>query len=66
MPKLFQKYATDSDIRTGLGLYITRKMVEAHGGRIQGFNNEDGVGATFIFSLLSYTDTENNNDEEES
>ena len=32
----------------------------------RGFNNKDGVGATFIFSLPSYTDTENNNDEEES
>jgi signal transduction histidine kinase len=51
MPKLFEKFATDSEIGTGLGLYITRNIVEAHGGRIWAFNNKDGIGATFIFSL---------------
>ena len=31
MTKLFQKFTTDSDFGTGLGLFITRKLVEAHG-----------------------------------
>jgi signal transduction histidine kinase len=51
MPKLFGKFITDSDYGTGLGLYITKNLVEAHGGRIWAYNNNDGVGSTFIFSL---------------
>ncbi len=51
MPHLFEKFVTDSDFGTGLGLFITKKLVEAHGGRIWAFNNNDGIGSTFIFSL---------------
>jgi signal transduction histidine kinase len=51
MPKLFEKFVTDSDFGTGLGLYISKKLVEAHGGRIWAFNNNDGIGSTFVFSL---------------
>ncbi len=51
LPKLFEKFTTDSDFGTGLGLFITKKLVEAHGGRIWAFNNNDGIGSTFVFSL---------------
>ena len=51
LPRLFEKFITDSDSGTGLGLYISRKLVEAMGGRIGASNNKDGVGSTFVFSL---------------
>jgi len=51
-PKLFTKFATKSSKGTGLGLYICKNIVEAHGGKIWAENNkEDGKGATFSFSL---------------
>jgi len=51
MPKLFNKFASKSESGTGLGLFISRNIIEAHGGRIWAENNKDGVGATFSFSL---------------
>jgi signal transduction histidine kinase len=51
LPKLFEKFVTDSDVGTGLGLFITKNIVEAHGGRIWAFNNNDGIGSTFVLSL---------------
>jgi two-component system, OmpR family, sensor histidine kinase VicK len=49
--KLFTKFFTTSEIGTGLGLYISKNLVDAHGGRIWGANNKDGRGATFTFTL---------------
>jgi signal transduction histidine kinase len=50
--KLFSKFVTKSDAGgSGLGLYISKGIVEAHGGRIWAENNIDGMGATFSFSL---------------
>ncbi|HEU4823006.1 MAG TPA: HAMP domain-containing sensor histidine kinase [Nitrososphaeraceae archaeon] len=51
LPRLFAKFATKSDIGTGLGLYISKNIVEAHGGRMWAGNNPDGKGAMFTFTL---------------
>ncbi|MFL6421188.1 MAG: sensor histidine kinase, partial [Nitrososphaeraceae archaeon] len=52
LPKLFTKFATKSETGgTGLGLFISKSIVEAHGGKIRAENNSDGKGATFAFSL---------------
>ena len=50
-PRLFTKFATKADAGTGLGLYISKSIVEAHGGRMWAENNSDGIGAAFSFSL---------------
>jgi two-component system sensor histidine kinase VicK len=49
--RLFTKFATKSEKGTGLGLYISKSIVEAHGGKIWAKNNEEHKGATFGFSL---------------
>jgi two-component system sensor histidine kinase VicK len=55
LPQLFSKFVTKSNEGygggTGLGLYICKGIIEAHGGRIWAKNNEDGKGATFSFSI---------------
>ena len=59
LPKLFTKFATKSMTGgTGLGLFISKSIIEMHGGKIWATNNnekdgteEEGVGSTFTFSL---------------
>jgi two-component system, OmpR family, sensor histidine kinase VicK len=50
-PKIFSKFATKSHQGTGLGLFISKSIIEAHGGRIWAKNNADRRGATLIFTL---------------
>jgi signal transduction histidine kinase len=52
--RLFSKFATNSPKGTGLGLFISKSIIEAHGGKIWGQNNGSDAntrGATFTFSL---------------
>jgi signal transduction histidine kinase len=54
LPRLFEKFATRSESGTGLGLYISKSIVDSHGGKIWAYNNRDGKGATFTFTLPIY------------
>ena len=58
MPRLFTKFATKSIVGTGLGLYISKRIIEDHGGKMWAENNSDGIGATFSFTLPQITPQE--------
>ena len=51
LPRLFSKFASKSFEGTGLGLFVSKSIVEAHGGKMWAENNADGNGASFSFSL---------------
>ena len=53
MPRLFSKFATKSTRGSGLGLFVCKSIIEAHGGNIWAENNKDCKlgGATFTFRL---------------
>jgi signal transduction histidine kinase len=51
MPRLFTKFTSKSQTGTGLGLFISKSIIEAHGGRIWAENNKDRKGATVTFRL---------------
>jgi len=67
-PKLFSKFATKSDRGTGLGLFISKSIVEAHGGKIWAESGSQQKGATFIFTLplSNQENIEQKNDNNES
>jgi len=50
-PRLFSMFVSKSYEDTGLGLFISKSIVEAHGGRIWAENNSDGEGASFSFTV---------------
>jgi signal transduction histidine kinase len=52
LPTLFTKFNTKSEAGTGLGLYLSKNIINSHGGSIRGYNNLDGKpGATFEFTI---------------
>lgn len=51
LPQLFKKFATKSEQGTGLGLFISKNIIEAHGGIMRGENNSESNGSTFYFTL---------------
>lgn len=59
--KIFEKFITKSDQGTGLGLFISKNIIEMHGGTIKGYNNPGEKGATFEFTIsLKNQDNTNN------
>ena len=52
IPRLFSKFVSKSDAGTGLGLFISKNIIEAHGGKMWAQNNSNGVGAIFSFTLF--------------
>ena len=53
IPRLFEKFVTTSASGTGLGLYISKAIIKAHGGKVWAENNTNEKGATFRFTLPS-------------
>ena len=51
VPRLFTKFASNSESGIGLGLFISKSIVESHGGRIWAENNSEGTGATFYIEI---------------
>jgi signal transduction histidine kinase len=53
LPRLFSKFVTKSDKGTGLGLFISKSIIDSHGGMIWAENNANGKGSKFMFSIPS-------------
>ena len=64
VPTLFSKFTTSSEQGTGLGLFISKNIIEAHGGKIRANNNPDGErGTTFTFSIPMVTSIQDREEE---
>lgn len=64
-PKLFSKFVTRSDRGTGLGLFISRSIIEAHGGKIWAENDSQKEGGAAFNFTLPLLDQENGEHQEE-
>jgi signal transduction histidine kinase len=51
MPHLFARFMAKSQSGTGLGLFISKNIIEEHGGRIWLEKSEPGKGSVFVFEL---------------
>jgi signal transduction histidine kinase len=51
LPHLFTKFKAKSEKGLGLGLYISKNIIEAHHGKIEAYNNPNSKGATFVVTL---------------
>ena len=51
LPKLFSKFVSTDSGGTGLGLFVSKNIIESHGGRMEAQNNPNGKGATFTFII---------------
>ena len=51
IPNLFSVFVSKSDTGTGLGLFISKNIIETHGGHMWGESNVNEKGATFSFSF---------------
>jgi two-component system, OmpR family, sensor histidine kinase VicK len=51
IPHLFTKFKTKSEKGLGLGLYISKNIIEVHHGKIEAYNNANSKGATFVVTL---------------
>ena len=59
LPMLFSKFVSTDSGGTGLGLFVSRNIVEAHGGKIQAQNNDDGIGAMFSITIPKVANSQN-------
>ncbi|MGB8777587.1 MAG: ATP-binding protein, partial [Nitrososphaeraceae archaeon] len=59
LPRLFTRFATKSFAGTGLGLFVSKHIVEAHDGEIWAENNAEGKGATLSFTLTLSSNNDN-------
>jgi len=52
--RLFRLFATSKESGLGIGLYLSKRIIEAHGGSIQGSSAGEGKGSTFIVRLPAW------------
>jgi signal transduction histidine kinase len=55
LPKLFSRFVSTDSGGTGLGLFVSKNIIESHGGTIEAQNNLNGKGATFSFIIPKRT-----------